>query len=178
MIKIERLVVSAILLLTVTVTGFAISRSLSLRTQMSQAERKPETLPVSVASVLGDSLPKPISERGRYSLVEFADYQCPPCRAVNKQLPPLLFQNSDRIQFVFRNFPLSFHRYAQPAAIAAEAAREQGKFQPVHDALMTSDLDEKSIHSIIEAQDMDMERFNTSCATTAKAAVKRDMKAA
>src|SRR4029078_3820193 len=41
----------------------------------------------------------------------------------------------DRINFVFRHFPLAQHKNAEIAAQAAEAANEQGKFWEFHNKL-------------------------------------------
>lgn len=39
------------------------------------------------------------------------------------------------VQFVFKNYPLPFHKNAMPAAKAAVAAGKQGKFWEMHDKL-------------------------------------------
>ena len=41
----------------------------------------------------------------------------------------------DRVRFVFRQFPLSFHKNAHLAAEASLAANAQGKFWEYHDKL-------------------------------------------
>ena len=47
-----------------------------------------------------------------------------------------LFKKYDgKIKFVFKNQPLSFHQNALPAAEAALAAGEQGKYWEMHDLL-------------------------------------------
>lgn len=61
-------------------------------------------------------------------LVEFSDFQCPACRAFAPVVDELVTKYSDKLLFVYRHFPLSEHEYANPAAMAAEAAGEQGKF--------------------------------------------------
>lgn len=63
------------------------------------------------------------------TLVEFSDYQCPYCRRNFTQTLPDLKKNfidTGKANLVFRDFPLSFHADAIPAAMAAECAREQG----------------------------------------------------
>ncbi len=39
------------------------------------------------------------------------------------------------VQFVFKNYPLPFHKQAMPAAKAAVAAGNQGKFWEMHDKI-------------------------------------------
>lgn len=70
------------------------------------------------------------------TLVEFGDYQCPHCAAsypVLKEIEKLL---DNRLFFVYRHFPLTnIHPMAFPAAIAAEAAANQGQFWAMHDLI-------------------------------------------
>ncbi|MEJ8282146.1 DsbA family protein [Pseudonocardia spirodelae] len=75
------------------------------------------------------------------TLVEFADFQCPACGRVHPIMNQLVQQYGDRVQFVFRNFPLPMHRNAEAAAIAGEAARAQGKFVPMYDRLFETQAD-------------------------------------
>lgn len=87
-------------------------------------------------------LPKPIAREDLVSpdsfsignasasayLVEFSDFQCPACRAFAPTVDELITKYSDKLLFVYRHYPLSQHTFAKPAAMAAEAAGEQGKF--------------------------------------------------
>ncbi len=62
------------------------------------------------------------------TIVEWSDYQCPFCRRFyNDTLPELKAKYIDtgKAKLVYRDFPLSFHKDATPAAAAAECAREQ-----------------------------------------------------
>ncbi|MDP1721939.1 MAG: thioredoxin domain-containing protein [Candidatus Gottesmanbacteria bacterium] len=61
-------------------------------------------------------------------LVEFSDFQCPACRAFAPVVNELVGKYPDKLLFVYRHFPLTKHEFAKPAAMAAEAAGEQGKF--------------------------------------------------
>ncbi len=44
----------------------------------------------------------------------------------------------DKIRIVWKNYPLSMHPLAMPAAVAAMAAHEQGKFWEYHDKLFAN----------------------------------------
>lgn len=69
-------------------------------------------------------------------LVEYADFQCPACAQYYVPLKQLEEEFGDRVQFVFRHFPLrQIHFNAQLAAQGAEAAGSQGKFFEMHDLL-------------------------------------------
>ena len=67
-------------------------------------------------------------------LVEFADFQCPYCTRAQALTGALLESRTD-VAVAFKHLPLSFHPAALPAALAAEAAAEQGRFWEMHDAL-------------------------------------------
>ena len=74
-------------------------------------------------------------------LVEYSDYQCPACAAYNPIVNQLLKEFGNQIKFSYRNFPLSQHQNAIPAASAAEAAGNQGKFWEMHDLLFENQND-------------------------------------
>jgi NhaA family Na+:H+ antiporter len=69
-------------------------------------------------------------------LVEYGDYSCPYCRQVMPVVRELQDHLGDRLQYVFRHFPISsVYPNSQLAAEAAEAAGAQGKFWEMHDIL-------------------------------------------
>lgn len=70
------------------------------------------------------------------TIVEFSDYQCPYCYRWRTQVyDQLMAAYPGKIRFVYRNFPLSFHQNAFPAAEAALCAGDQNKYWEYHDAL-------------------------------------------
>lgn len=71
-----------------------------------------------------------------FTLVEFGDYQCPPCYYAATQIPTLIQHSKGQLKFVFRNFPIkSIHPLATQAAEVAEVARRHGKFWFFHDII-------------------------------------------
>jgi protein-disulfide isomerase len=58
----------------------------------------------------------------------FSDYQCPFCARVDPMLQEIVKdpELKDKVNVVFKQFPLSFHQNAKPAAKAALAARDVG----------------------------------------------------
>ncbi len=69
-------------------------------------------------------------------LVEYSDFQCPACAQFQPIISELLAEYGDRMSFEYRHFPLlQIHPLAEPAARAAEAAGQQGKFYEFHDLL-------------------------------------------
>jgi protein-disulfide isomerase len=95
-------------------------------------------------------------------LVEFSDFQCPYCAEAHKTLKDLVAKYPDQLTLVYKNFPLvSIHDQALPAAQAAWAAGQQGKFWEYHDALFTNQkqLGEELYLDIAKNLDLDLAKF-------------------
>jgi len=77
------------------------------------------------------------NEAARITLVEFADFQCPACKAYQPFVAQLLADKEvgPQVKLLFKHFPLSIHKNAIAAARASEAAGIQGKFWEYHDLL-------------------------------------------
>lgn len=69
------------------------------------------------------------------TLVVFSDFECPWCGNLEPVLAQLLAANADTVRVVFKHLPLPMHPQAEPAALAAIAAQQHGKFWEMHDAL-------------------------------------------
>jgi protein-disulfide isomerase len=69
------------------------------------------------------------------TIVEFADFQCPFCKASEATVKQLQTKYGDKIRLVHMDYPLPFHSHAMDAAKAARCANEQGKFWPYREAL-------------------------------------------
>ena len=62
----------------------------------------------------------------KVTLVEFSDFQCPFCsKGYTTVETQVLQQYGDKVKFYYKNYPLPFHPWAMPAAIAAECAKQQ-----------------------------------------------------
>ena len=64
----------------------------------------------------------------KLTIVEFTEFQCPYCSRIAPVMQDLNKKYPDKIKFVYKHFPLSFHSNAQSAAAASIAAQKQGKF--------------------------------------------------
>ena len=69
------------------------------------------------------------------TVVIWSDFQCPFCTKVNPTLKQLNEKYPNDVRIVWKNNALPFHNRAMPAAEAALAAHEQGKFWEMHDKL-------------------------------------------
>lgn len=67
-----------------------------------------------------------------------------------------------KVRVVVKQFPLNSHRFALKAALAALAARNQGKFQQFHHLLLENyrSIDDAKIQFIAKSLNLDMKRFN------------------
>jgi protein-disulfide isomerase len=83
------------------------------------------TVPVETAYIQG-------AKSGSVMLLEFSDFQCPYCKKVQPALQKLVKKYKAKVAFGYRHYPLAFHQEADESAVAAECAREQGKFMEMH----------------------------------------------
>lgn len=95
-------------------------------------------------------------------LLEYGDYECPWCARAHFVVEAVRQRLGPRVQFVFRNFPLTtIHPHAELAAEGAEAASEQGRFWEMHDALFENQqrLGSEFVARRAQALGLDIERF-------------------
>jgi protein-disulfide isomerase len=90
------------------------------------------------------------------TLVEYGDYQCPSCGDAFPLVKKLQQHFGEKLRFVFRNFPLEMHPYAEHAAETAEFAAAHGKFWQMHDALYKhqANLTDATLQKV--AKDLDL----------------------
>lgn len=74
----------------------------------------------------------------KVTLIEYGDYQCPPCSNSARVVERLLAEHPRDLRFIYRHFPTRRHRNAVPAARAAEGAEQQGKFWEMHAMLLAN----------------------------------------
>jgi protein-disulfide isomerase len=97
------------------------------------------------------------------TIVEFSDFECPHCRAAQPVLAGIVEQFQGKVKLAFKHFPLEGHVNAVPAARAAFAAQQQGKFWQLADQIFEhqNDLDEEKLHALAREAGLDMDKFET-----------------
>jgi protein-disulfide isomerase len=76
------------------------------------------------------------------TLIEYGDFQCPACGYYYPLVERLFNESSSTMRLVFRHFPIAnLHPNAIPAALAAEAASQQGKFWQMYRELYSDQSD-------------------------------------
>jgi protein-disulfide isomerase len=103
----------------------------------------------------------------KVTIVAFSDFECPFCARVNPTLDQILDTYGKDVRIVFRHLPLSFHRNAGPAAEAAMAAHEQGKFWEMHDKLFANQrqLTRENYEKWAQEIGLDMKKFRAALDT-------------
>lgn len=101
---------------------------------------KKDNLPVTVnLSAADHRLGNP---NAKVSVIEFADLQCPACKAFDPIVTQVIAEYSDRVSFVFKHFPLAtIHQNAILGAMATEAAAAEGKFWEMKKTLYENQAD-------------------------------------
>ncbi|MBI3558396.1 MAG: DsbA family protein [Deltaproteobacteria bacterium] len=124
-------------------------------------------------------------------IFEFADFQCPACGFAALQMHRLLERYGDKIQLIFKSYPLdpscnpsirhAMHPYACLAAKTAYCAKKQGKFQQIYDKLFQNqkDITPDNIAAWVTEVGMDVKMSDECVASPAtEAALKPDMELA
>lgn len=117
---------------------------------------------------------------GKTVLIEFSDFQCPYCAKAGESLKQLLEKFPNRLTLVYKHFPLtSIHAEALPAAKAAWAAGQQGKFWDYHDALFAQQdkLSDSFYKEVADTLKLDTKKFESDrISQAASDAVNQDLK--
>ncbi|MEL6344907.1 MAG: thioredoxin domain-containing protein [Myxococcota bacterium] len=97
------------------------------------------------------------------TIVQFAEYQCPYCGKANDAVEKVLENYEGKVRMVYRDFPLSFHARAIPAAVAANCAGEQDKYWEMHRLLMANQgaLEDANLSAHAQTLGLDLEKWNT-----------------
>jgi len=96
------------------------------------------------------------------TIVEFADFQCPFCSRFHPVLDEVLKAYPNQVRYVIKNFPLSFHQQSHPAAKAALAAGEQGKYWEMAEGLLANfqSLSAQKIDEIAKDIGLNVDKFH------------------
>ena len=100
-------------------------------------------------------------ENAPITIVEFSDFQCPYCKKGSDTMKDVAKKYGSKVQYFFRDFPLSFHERGKPAANAARCASEQGKFWQFHDKLFDDQkkLADEDFIALGKSLGLDMSKF-------------------
>lgn len=96
---------------------------------------------------VGDVPPSIVAEiektpKGKVTIVDFVDFECPFCRMTNAELEPVLESRKDRVRLVRKHVPLRMHPHALDAAKAGCCGEKMGKGDQMANALFTAPEEE------------------------------------
>jgi protein-disulfide isomerase len=111
------------------------------------------------------------------TIVQFSDFQCPFCSRVEPTVSKVMDEYKGKVRVVWRDLPLPFHPNAMPAAIAARAAGEQGKFWEMHDKIFADQqhMDRPTYEKYAQELSLNMGKFKAALdAEKGKEAIQED----
>ncbi len=95
------------------------------------------------------------------TIVEYSDFQCPFCSRLATSLEEVVSEYPSDVRLVFKHYPLPNHQNAGPAARAAVAANEQGKFWGLHDLMFANQraLEGHNLDAYAKQSGLDLEKW-------------------
>jgi len=110
------------------------------------------------------------------TIVEYGDMECPACLAfANDTFKALVARHVDtgQVRFMFKHYPLTQHRMAKPAAVAAQCAGQQGLFWPFYESVYApgSKLSQDSLQSAAKSLRLNLPQWQDCQKATATAAI-------
>lgn len=83
-----------------------------------------------------------LTPKGKTTIVDFVDFECPFCRMTHAELAPLIEERKDRVRVVRKQVPLRMHPHAMDAARAACCGEQLGHGDQMADALFKAPIEE------------------------------------
>lgn len=98
--------------------------------------------------------------KGRVTIIEFTDYRCPNCRAMQPRMETLLRENR-QVKLVMKEWPI-FGEASVYAAKVALAANWQGKYGAAHAALfaLPRTMDRDAVREAVGKAGVDLARLD------------------
>jgi protein-disulfide isomerase len=126
-----------------------------------QEEKNKPLAPEKLAKLTQGAAPNFGPNDAKVVIVEFSDFQCPFCSRAATAVHDLKAKYGDKVHFVFRQFPLSFHQNAHISAEASLAANAQGKFWEFHDKMFANQqkLDRESLEGYAKELGLNVGEF-------------------
>lgn len=95
------------------------------------------------------------------TIVEWADFECPACKAFYPILDGLVKRFPGQVRLVYKNYPLAIHPHGEIAARAGVAAARQGKFWEMHHLLFDNQdrLEQSDLEGYAKQLKLDVGKF-------------------
>jgi len=133
-VGLDAVITATLVMCALVTTGIVVRREFSAPVAPpAQAEQKPTYIKEWRTQLANGLRMGP--EQSPVQVLEFADFECPFCASFHKDLRTLRVRYPIQVALTFVHFPLPMHRFAEPAARAAECAGDQGRFEAMYDLL-------------------------------------------
>ncbi|TQL47420.1 protein-disulfide isomerase [Homoserinimonas aerilata] len=123
----------ALLVIVIIIAAIALTQNTSNDVQNSD-----EAFP---SAIRKDTHRLTTAENEEVVVVEFLDFECESCGAAHPYVEDLRERYGDRVTFALRYFPLPGHFNSKNAAVAAEAAAQQGELEAMYNRLFSTQLE-------------------------------------
>jgi protein-disulfide isomerase len=124
----ERITTVLVAVAALAVAAAVVQREFGTRTRVLNISLKgPPVYVDEWRSLLPDGL-RIGDEDAQVQLIVFADFECPFCRRLHNRFEQVQRELGETVALTVIHFPLSNHRFARPAARAAECADKQNRF--------------------------------------------------
>ncbi len=113
------------------------SQALQQKQQQSMQEQAKAAISENAPQLFNEKVSVAGNPKGNVTLVEFFDYQCIHCKKMKPVIADLIAKDPN-LRVIYKEFPI-FGKSSELASQAALAAGMQGKYQEMHDALLSQD---------------------------------------
>lgn len=145
------------------------SQALQQKQQKETQQQAQSVISANAKELFNDKFSTAGNTKGNVTIVEFFDYQCIHCKKMAPVIQALLKSNP-QVKIVYKEFPI-FGESSDVASKAALAAAMQGKYLPMHEALIKQEgrLNDALINQAAQSVGLNMDRFKADMASTAVA---------
>lgn len=137
--------------------------------------------PKKVRTIDTDGCPELGPPDAPVTIVEWADFECPACKAFYPILDGLVKRFPGQVRLVYKNYPLSIHTHGEISARAGVAATRQGKFWEMHHLLFDNQdkLEQSDLEGYAKQLKLDVGKFRSEMGSDDTVArITRDKRAA
>jgi len=117
--------------------------------------------PKKVKTLVTDGSPELGPPDAPVTIVEWADFECPACRAFYPVVDDLVKRFPGQVRAVYKFYPLGSHPHGEISARAANAAHKQGKFWEMHHLLFDNQdrLEQTDLERYAKKLELDLGKF-------------------
>ncbi len=112
-----------------------LKRKRTVRPSRKKAEKRPPVNMNKVHNINIDQSPVKGDPQGKVTIVEFSDFQCPYSQKFHSIFMEVVNSYPSGVRYVFKSFPLSYHKEARSATKVLLVAEEKGKYWEMMDLL-------------------------------------------